>query len=77
MKAFASIVKSLFVVYSVLACMFTARAQFTDGSTGLLQMPIAEVSGPQGDAEESIWAELDGGDEGIINLLSGLTPEDR
>lgn len=61
----------------MLLSSLVSRAQFTDASTGLLQMPTAEMSGFRGDAEESIWAELDGGDEGIINLLSGLTPEDR
>lgn len=43
MKTIAIIVKPLLVITFALASMSAARAQFTDSSTGLLQMPTAEM----------------------------------
>lgn len=43
MKTITRIVKPLLVIAFALASMFAARGQFTDCSTGLLQMPTADM----------------------------------
>lgn len=43
MKAFTTIATPLLIIASFLASMLSARGQFTDCSTGLLQMPTAEM----------------------------------